>query len=1033
MITKNILRGFVSAAAFVALLSVASSCSGHKPQLALTAWNSSVPPNQANLAEPRETTLDSALAEIENLQPPDGVSTSIFAELKSALASALRSNGVSKYVSKPPTGQQNRVTDLTPIDDGAGGYLLMWHYHNLGDYNQNGSVGVSDITPLAIYFNQNAPDPNSVQGVVDGDGSGDIRVADVTPIAMNFSSECAGYLVQSAPTADGPWTSPGEFVPFAAGFGAGRPVFQFPLPTAAGGYARVVPVDGANQPGIESNVVAIIAVSESPKVVSVTPEEGIAGDSLALSAVVTGTPPVTYAWDFGGGAAPNTSTDASPIVTLGAVGNYLASVQVSNGFGNDTFEFALTVTSSGNPPVIGSVSPKEGITGSFITLAANSTGTSPYSYSWEFGGGAAPNTSASARPVVSLGAAGSYLASLTVTNDYGSDTYSFTLTVTDSGNAPIIGSVSPREGIIGSNINLAADIAGTSPFSYSWDFGGGAAPNTSTSSNPTVSLGTAGSYLASLNVTNSYGSDTYYFILTATDSGRPPLIEGVSPGEGIAGSFITLTANLRGTSPLSFSWDFSSGATPSTSTSANPTVSLATVGGYPASLIVTNLYGSDAYNFTLTVTESGHSPVIGDVSPREGIAGSYVTLAADITGTLPLSYSWDFGGGATPNTSMAARPTVTMGAAGSYSASLTVSNAFGSDTYDFLLTVSESGNPPVVGSVSPKEGVAGSEITLAADATGTSPFSYSWDFGGGAIPNASTNENPTVTLGAPGSYLAILVVTNAYGNDMYGFILNVTDIGNPPLIDSLSPEEGIEGTPTTFTANISGTSPINYSWNFGGGATPNTSAVASPTVTMGASGTYTASLTVTSDYGSDTYDFFLDVTEIGNPPLIGGVSPNEGIPDSYLTFGADFTGTSPFSYSWNFGGGAIPNTSSSPNPTATLGAAGSHLASLTVTNAFGSDNYNFTLTVTANGRPPVINGVTPTQGVKGTRTTFTVDATGTSPLSYSWNFGGGATPNTSRKSRPRVKLKSPHGYSASVTVTNAFGSDTLDFTLLVTP
>ncbi len=944
---KVILKGFLIFLAFIFLLSAAFSCGGRRQLSALSELKAGISPVFPNAGEPRETTLDATLAELEALSPPIGVSAPVFKEIKSALADALRFRSVSKFISKPPAGEQNRVDDLTPIEDGAGGYILMWHYRNLGDYNQDGSVGVADITPLAIFYNSAAPDPNSLQGVIDGDNSRDINVADVTPIAMSFSTDCAGYLVQASPNMDGPWTSLGDFVPLTSGSGEGRRVFQFSLPLTASGYARVVPVDGSSQPGIESNVVAITAVSEFPVIIAVTPQEGVTGEDVTFNVAATGTPPLAYDWDFGGGATPDTSTDISPAVTLGSAGSYLASVQVSNGQGSVTQDFILTVTSSEMPPLIASVSPKEGITGTFLSFAANLSGTSPMRYSWDFGGGATPNSSTSATPIATLGAAGNYLASVQVSNAYGSETYEFDLTVTANGRPPAISEVTPVQGASGTRATFAARGNGTPPWSYSWNFGGGATPNTSKSASPTATLGAAGSYLASLVVTNAYGSDTFEFALTVTGNGNPP--------------------------------------------------------------------------------------VIGSVSPQEGITGTNVTFTSDVTGAAPFSYSWNFGGGATPNTSSAASPTVTLGAPGSYSASLTVTNADGSDTYGFPVTVTISGNPPVIGSVSPTEGITATNATFTALVAGTSPFTYSWNFGGGATPNTSDAASPTVTLGAPGSYLASLVVTNGYGNDTYGFLITVTSAGVPPLIDGLSPEEGITGTLTTFAASISGTPPYSYSWNFGGGATPNTSVAASPTVTMGAVGSYTASLSVTSAYGSDTFEFELVVTQNGNPPVIGGVSPPEGIADSFVTFRAMLSGSSPFGYSWNFGGGATPNTSADASPTVTLGAPGNYSASLTVTNAFGSDTYNFTLTATESGRPPIVSGVIPAQGVSGTRTTFSANVTGTSPLSYIWNFGNGAVPNTSKKSNPKVKLKSPKSYSAFVTVTNTFGSDTFYFTLLVVP
>jgi ABC-type sulfate transport system permease subunit len=79
--------------------------------------------------------------------------------------------------------------------------------------------------------------------------------------------------------------------------------------------------------------------------------------------------------------------------------------------------------------------------------------------------------------------------------------------------------------------------------------------------------------------------------------------------------------------------------------------------------------------------------VINSVTPGGGLAATPVTFGADISGSVPMTYAWDFGGGATPNTSSLAAPQVTLGAAGTYNGQLTVNNSFGSDVFDFQIRV----------------------------------------------------------------------------------------------------------------------------------------------------------------------------------------------------------------------------------------------------------------------------------------------------------------------------------------------------------
>jgi hypothetical protein len=88
---------------------------------------------------------------------------------------------------------------------------------------------------------------------------------------------------------------------------------------------------------------------------------------------------------------------------------------------------------------------------------------------------------------------------------------------------------------------------------------------------------------------------------------------------------------------------------------------------------------------------------------------------------------------------------------------------------------------------------------------------------------------------------------------------------------------------------------------------------------------------------------------------------------------------------------------------------------------------------------PRISGVTaPTAANNaGTNFTFAVQTTGPTVVAWSWDFGGGATPDTSTVAAPNVVLVNPSTttdatYNGSVTVTDADNrSDTFDFTYVV--
>lgn len=91
------------------------------------------------------------------------------------------------------------------------------------------------------------------------------------------------------------------------------------------------------------NLDALYFVEFPPSIDSVSPTSGSSGAEHVFSVTAAGLTPFTYAWDFGGGATPNVSGEANPMVLLEAVGTYDASVTLTNFFGADTFMFDLEV------------------------------------------------------------------------------------------------------------------------------------------------------------------------------------------------------------------------------------------------------------------------------------------------------------------------------------------------------------------------------------------------------------------------------------------------------------------------------------------------------------------------------------------------------------------------------------------------------------------------------------------------------------------------------------------------------------------
>ena len=84
----------------------------------------------------------------------------------------------------------------------------------------------------------------------------------------------------------------------------------------------------------------------------------------------------------------------------------------------------------------------------------------------------------------------------------------------------------------------------------------------------------------------------------------------------------------------------------------------------------------------------------------------------------------------------------------------------------------------------------------------------------------------------------------------------------------------------------------------------------------------------------------------GTAPNLIGFEPGSDLKAfDDVQMGVNNTGGAVTTWDWDFGGGAVPNTSSASDPTVELQEPGTYSASVTATNSCGSDTYNFDLVV----------------------------------------------------------------------------------------
>src|SRR5207302_582782 len=155
-------------------------------------------------------------------------------------------------------------------------------------------------------------------------------------------------------------------------------------------------------------------------------------------------------------------------------------------------------------------------------------------------------------------------------------------------------------------------------------------------------------------------------------------------------------------------------------------------------------------------------------------------------------------------------------------------------------------NPPPALSSSftydPTAPVVGTSINFSGSASGgTSPYTYSWDFGDGST---GTSSSVTHTYSSTGTFRVSLTVKDSSSPQQTAISqqsVTVSNLSPSPLTSSFtySPSSPEPSRSVTFSGTATGvTTPYSFSWNFGDGAT-GTGIIATHTYTMAQSFTIT--------------------------------------------------------------------------------------------------------------------------------------------------------------------------------------------------
>jgi len=529
----------------------------------------------------------------------------------------------------------------------------------------------------------------------------------------------------------------------------------------------------------------------------------------------------------------------------------------------------------------------------------------------------------------------------------------------------------------------------------------------------------------------------------------PPRIwkQPASRSSIIPGNTVIFRASVLGALPVRYQWLRDGSALPG---ETNVWLALSAVqygqgGGYQ--FVATNGFG--AVTSALANLSILQPPqVTQDVQSQTVVAGTNVTLSVAAIGSAPLHYQWSFnsvlindGGGISGSQT----PTLQIASAqrndsGVYSVMIT--NVAGTVYSAAELNVVPP--PEFVQQPQSVTNVSGASVILAAYSSYAQ--NYQWFFNNAPMTDSSritgTSDDSlwihTLQTNDSGNYW--VVATNIAGATTSS-VATVTVLFLPPAFGS-PPASQVKALcdDVTFSSPAAGSLPISYQWFFEGTPLSDGNRVTGATNYV---------LNITALQTNDAGNYWLVASnEVG--VVTGAVATlTVVVPPAFTlqptnqtwvaglngSFTVAATGTEPLSYQWYHGATQLADGARLSGTTA---------STLSVSNVLTSDAGNYTVVVTnlagsvtsAAATVTVIVPPTITTQPKGRSapaglpTIFNATATGTTPLSYQWQFNGTNIPGATANNYTNSSLTANDFGAYQLIVTNVAGAITSSVAML---
>jgi len=485
--------------------------------------------------------------------------------------------------------------------------------------------------------------------------------------------------------------------------------------------------------------------------------------TLALEATVSGgTEPYTYVWSATCGSISGSGdsvTFTPHDVTMDTVCTVTLTVTDDNG--------CVTTCST---MVMVHASPTAGFTAPTVCYCTDtqftdaSTVSSPQwpnfgdrvvplnaivAWSWDFDGDGLEDSNVQ-HPAWHFASSGEHTVKLTVTDMYGcTDDYEATVTIYETPTCDLGG---PYEVCDNSTLGLSATVTGgTAPFDYAWSascgsIGGTGADVTFTPDDVTSDR----DCIVTLTVTDANGCVTTCST-TATVHDSPSC--SISGADNLCedGTLSLETDVSGGKEAYAYSWSSTCGGSFSSATAKKPTWTPPDVAVDTLCTILLTVVDANGCTTSCSADFTVHPPPVVTVDDAAVCDGGSATLTATTVPSSGVSYLWSTG---------ETTQSIVVTAEGTYTVIVTINETGCQATDSGTLTV-YTGPTADFSNDSPVYLTVPVNFTDLSTAGDWPILSWAWDFGDGV--GTSTQQHPSYTYDAVGTYLVTLTVTDEFG------------------------------------------------------------------------------------------------------------------------------------------------------------------------------------------------------------------------------------------------------------------------------